>query len=331
MESGKSGNNKVAGEVSKENLDVAIVDALLKEQRVVIPDLGYLELKSLSDRSTVLFKATNQQNSLTPQSFDETQLEGRESIIYNEISIPLKEGNVVSFPGLGIFRSIKQSDGNFRVSFTISSSLRKQLNGVVEKEPEKVIVSEKVEELSTFDIQEEKIISSSSVNLKELDLDDKKPKIEPEVNVSSKPIVIEEEKEDDDDTIAFQDEIEVFKKRKGFWRIFVLVVVCITVFIILLFSFQNKKENPSVPSGNDNPPSQSLNLLTLAEQHYGNSVFWVYIYEANRNKLASPVNIPKGVTLTIPDLSQPEYNVDVKDSLEIQRAKIKSENILKQQ
>ena len=327
MESGKSESSKVIGDISKENLDVAIVDALQKEQRVVVPDFGYLELISLSDKFTVLFRAVNQQNLFVRQSFDESQGEDIVSVIYDVISIPLKEGKVVSLPKLGVFRSIKQSDGNLRISFVPSSFLRKQLNGI---EPEEITKS------STCDLIEDEIVPDKTVpvvSFEESNSENKKSKIESDLNEVSVPkasvfeVSVPEDVSMEEDSTMFQYGTSIRKKRKSLRVIFVLGI-CIAVFIIFILSLWKDEGEQDTDTFTDYP-SQSLNLLDLAEQHYGNSIFWVYIYDANRSKLTSPVNIPKGITLTIPDLSQPEYNVDVKDSLEIQRAIIRSENILK--
>ncbi|GHV30700.1 hypothetical protein FACS1894177_03740 [Bacteroidia bacterium] len=57
-------------------------------------------------------------------------------------------------------------------------------------------------------------------------------------------------------------------------------------------------------------------------------MFWVYIYEANRDKISSPVNIPTGTDLRLPDLWE-DYKVDVMDSMEIKRAGILSDRMLK--
>ncbi|GHU81082.1 hypothetical protein FACS1894145_8030 [Bacteroidia bacterium] len=74
---------------------------------------------------------------------------------------------------------------------------------------------------------------------------------------------------------------------------------------------------------------ESIDLPSLAERKYGNRIFWVYIYEANRDKISSPVNIPAGINLRIPNLWE-DYKVDVMDSMEIKRAEILSDVMLKQ-
>ena len=72
----------------------------------------------------------------------------------------------------------------------------------------------------------------------------------------------------------------------------------------------------------------SSDLPSLSKQYYGHPAFWIYIYEANLGKLDSPINIPKNVSLIIPDLKA-VYGVDASDNMEIQRAKIRADIFLK--
>jgi hypothetical protein len=65
-----------------------------------------------------------------------------------------------------------------------------------------------------------------------------------------------------------------------------------------------------------------------AERHYGNSAYWSYIYDANRSIISSPVNVPKTLKLTYPDLS--EQGIDVKNPAEIKKAELNGSLILKQ-
>ena len=59
-------------------------------------------------------------------------------------------------------------------------------------------------------------------------------------------------------------------------------------------------------------------LRKFAIKYYGNSIFWVYIYEANKGKIANPDNVPLGAVLRIPkldknllDLSNPETELRI--------------------
>jgi len=76
--------------------------------------------------------------------------------------------------------------------------------------------------------------------------------------------------------------------------------------------------------------NKSIDLPALAEQKYGNRVFWIYIYEANRDKISSPVNIPVGTDIIIPNLRE-DYNVDVMDSVAIRKAGQLSDIVLKRE
>jgi hypothetical protein len=88
-----------------------------------------------------------------------------------------------------------------------------------------------------------------------------------------------------------------------------------------------RKKGPSTPQtsvtvrGGDR-----LNLLAL--RFYGNKVFWVYIYEANRSKLSDPDNIPVGVTLTIPASSA--YQIDSYNPASVRKAYSLQSQILAQ-
>jgi nucleoid DNA-binding protein len=45
-------------------------------------------------------------------------------------------------------------------------------------------------------------------------------------------------------------------------------------------------------------PGDRLNLLAL--KYYGDKIFWVYIYEANKKVIPDPDNVPVGITVRIP-------------------------------
>lgn len=48
---------------------------------------------------------------------------------------------------------------------------------------------------------------------------------------------------------------------------------------------------------------QGSRLSQIARRHYGDPTFWVYIYEANRDKIENPQDIQPGILLRIPDLN----------------------------
>lgn len=45
-------------------------------------------------------------------------------------------------------------------------------------------------------------------------------------------------------------------------------------------------------------PGDRLNLLSL--KYYGDKIFWVYIYQANKSVIPNPDNVPVGITVRIP-------------------------------
>lgn len=67
----------------------------------------------------------------------------------------------------------------------------------------------------------------------------------------------------------------------------------------------------------------ATNFLTrMARRHYGNSHFWVYIYEENKSKISNPNNVKPGTVLVIPDAKK--YGID-KDDIESVKKAIKKE------
>ncbi|MDR0866626.1 MAG: hypothetical protein LBO74_17095 [Candidatus Symbiothrix sp.] len=328
--------------ISEEIPESIIIDALLKGEKVVIPDFGYLEPKSLSGRQTVLFKSAGAQDSLMKQLVAESDKKDKNHlpVLYDAISTPLKEGKEVSFPRLGVFQPLKKEDGSFRVSFTLSSVLRKQLSGGGKPEVETAatLVVPKKEDIPVEIIKEPVVEETKIEPVKEPEIVEK-PKIEavkewkePEKTIPVKPVAEVKRQSapvrkiaQKGDIIVPQDNKKKKADKKNIVGMMLALVAFIAVVIVLTsILFQNKKEEQVDPE----QPATGINLPALAEQHYGNSIFWVYIYDANQKKLTSPINIPAGVELVIPDLS--EYNVDVTDSMEIRRAMLKSDLILNQ-
>lgn len=59
-------------------------------------------------------------------------------------------------------------------------------------------------------------------------------------------------------------------------------------------------------------------LTTIAQEHYGNQMFWVYIYQENKDHLDSYENIPVGTVLVIPPAEK--YGIDANDPESVNRA-----------
>ena len=59
-------------------------------------------------------------------------------------------------------------------------------------------------------------------------------------------------------------------------------------------------------------------LMQLALEYYGNRIFWVYIYEANKSRISDFDNIPVGMELKLPDPKN--YNIDPKNPSSVEKA-----------
>lgn len=62
-----------------------------------------------------------------------------------------------------------------------------------------------------------------------------------------------------------------------------------------------------------------MRLALLAEKYYGNKVFWVYIYEANKDVIKNPNILPVGAMINIPSKSL--YSINADDSTSLEKAK----------
>jgi hypothetical protein len=287
-------------------------------------------------------------------------------LIYKVNTLPLKEGKVVSLPDLGIFRSIKSEGENFKISFAPSMSLRNRLNSEKKDEKTEVVYTNEDNEtikkeqnlepvfgadnvkkgVSSVEIPEIEDVGSEEdeeipyVELKEKGLE--KETLQATVTVDKEKIIPREVTSNQSanlvktaqvgDVIVPQDEDRAKSKRRKRRRNlsgWLLVIVSFFAVIIIISTsiFPLNKVQRSEPIIIDQSDIL-INLPELAEEKYGNRIFWVYIFDANKDKLTSPVNIPKGTTITLPDLVE-EYAVDVKDSLEMRRANSMAERILK--
>lgn len=70
-------------------------------------------------------------------------------------------------------------------------------------------------------------------------------------------------------------------------------------------------------------PDSRLTLISL--KHFGHKVFWVYIYEHNKEIVQNPNNIRIGTELIIPDASL--YGIDAKNPESVAKAKVKQTEI----
>ncbi len=72
--------------------------------------------------------------------------------------------------------------------------------------------------------------------------------------------------------------------------------------------------------------TQGSRLTWLSRKYYGTPDFWVYIYEANKEKIPNPNDIPVGTTIHIPQL--PADWIDTHNEKSMQRARALHNKIL---
>jgi len=352
MDKGKYLNNE---HTTIESLGDSIVSLILNEGKVVIPELGYLELKVFPDKRTVLFKATEKAPLFLVS-------EGSiQSHIYDNVSIPLKEGKIVNLPEVGIFHPIKKEDGTYRISYTTSSSLRKLLNGAPEEEKAddksafipavESTVKEQQEDKGEKEEVKENIIEKNIVEKAAVvngTENDKKTQEKVVIPTPREKVRVDNRKIPSyvrntskvGDIVVPQEEKTGINATKMRGIIAVAVALLALILIVWYFLPENKihKDSALVSENTERRLPQAfsestesnkfIDLPALAEQKYGNRVFWVYIYEANRDKISSPVNIPVGTDLKIPNLWE-DYKVDIRDSVAIRNAGQLSETVLK--
>lgn len=68
-------------------------------------------------------------------------------------------------------------------------------------------------------------------------------------------------------------------------------------------------------------------LRLMAEEHYGNREFWVYIYLENKGKISNPNRVPSGTVLLLPDKSN--YSIDATNPQSVAKAKTLGDEVLK--
>jgi len=317
-------SNSINEYTNIEAVELFITDVLSRGRSVTIPGFGYLELKTLNDRRTVLYKSTDESKlSLQLMSTLSEKEKEKTNAIYSIISIPLLEEKVVNLPKVGVFRPSKRENGKMHVSFTPSSSLRKLLNEERRNEGEEKKAVEVTESKETVEIKEKEETAppaAKSVEAPAMKVEIQKKTLPPQARVNAKV----------GDVIVPQDNFFEDKRSKnisGILLFIVAVLVIALVVVLTMNSIINKKadgQNVEIVS-----TSESVSLTTLAERHYGHPAFWIYIYQENVDKLSSPVNIPRNVSLVIPDLKA-EYDVNITDTMEIRRAIILGDIVLKE-
>jgi hypothetical protein len=370
----------------------SVVRALQKGTDVPVPGWGNLALFSLDRRKTVLFRAADV---------------GRADPfgLGNTVSIPLSEGRTVNIPELGTFRPIAAKDGQTRLSFTISPSLRNSLNNLAPatkdepavvkpapavqasnvgyspttpvsaplETPTEPVAAPPLPPLRKDEAAQEAtpVIPPARPSLRPPVADEASggqkmsphtaapvspyapqtpavtspmrpatattaaatPTAERQPATPTKPAIIDRPpvipttpQRPQPPTNDPEEEYEELHRHhhSKHYRIIrrVVNVLIILAFLCVLAYIGFSMLKPKDPGLIERPArvrtENRTDLTELAERNYGHRAFWVYIYLANRDKISSPVNIPDGVEITIPNLG--EYGVTINDNTDVKRA-----------
>lgn len=289
-----SWRNGVTTQDAENLLDLFIAEITAKlcnGKNVFLPGLGYLEIKNIPGRKTVFFK------SLPLEMLEkETPLP-----VHEIISELMLQGKIIKLPAIGIFYPEMDEKGTCRrVCFTLSSALRSALN--------------------TPSLGNENIFSAPA-------------KKESESFIETHAVSNNESKKEKS---FVKKEIvptpEVTKPRFEIGRKFKLLLSFIALLFMLIFLYPLINSNPDAQllesSSTQGYNNRTGSLLEFANKHYGHPAYWVYIYEYNKEKLSSPFNKVRESEIHFPDLKT-DYNVDLSDSLEIVRANMLAEEVLK--
>lgn len=301
----------------------AIIDNLILGRNVELPELGRLEVKKFPGRKTVLFIPDSKQQ----KSEDNSEI----NIFSQDILRKLQESEEVSFHALGTFKNQKRENKN-KISFLPSIALRNLLNEKTESiEIIDEINSEIKESEDTIKINPDIFSKASDEKTTNLECTSNNENAEEKHQENNK--ILTTSKRDHlkpskiGDTIIPWDEKSKENKHNIISRIVVGIFLIILTFVVVFIFF---RKNSTTDDIQQNPSADNqYNLPELSLEHYGHTSFWVYIFDKNKEKLSSPLHIPSDVNLEFPDLKE-EYDIDVTDSMEIRRANLRAETILKE-
>lgn len=154
------------------------------------------------------------------------------------------------------------------------------------------------------------------------------------------------------------EEISIKERKKGYIKGFTTAAIIFIIISLIFLYFlnkttlqigdktsQNKIEKPVVVKDtisanngedakknivNEIPLTDTIErgkyLTTIAQKHYGDKIFWVYIYRYNQKRIWDPRDLPVGFKVNLPPITM--YHIDAKDSIAIKKAKAIEEEIL---
>lgn len=291
-----------------------IILELSSGNNVYLPGIGLLEVKHLPGRSTVFLKGEIIRTIETsPKPTKENNIIFfAQSIIHVFLS---NQSAIIS--ELGQFHRINRGK-EILSSFTPSITLRSRLNGKPEEQ-------HSLSETQTTELLENGMDMERNP---EVDPDNKIIDVDPKkTEKQNEEISAKNQKRQTKSFIPFEPK-NFFSSREKVLQIFVsLIILFAVVWLIsaIIKPFLGNSENSQTTVSS----TKSNNLIKLAQEHYGNAAFWIYIFDKNRDKLSSPFEVPPDTEIEFPNLKE-DYNVDKTDSMEIRRANFRAESILRE-
>ncbi len=93
---------------------------------------------------------------------------------------------------------------------------------------------------------------------------------------------------------------------------------------VVIEAVEEVPPTPEVIAKEKIKPGSRLTLISL--EYYGSKIFWVYLYEYNKQTIKDPDNIPVGTVIMVP---APEvYGIDRNDPASVSKAAARQEEIL---
>jgi hypothetical protein len=319
-------NGSSVGILEQNSINQA-VSALLRGEKLFISDIGYLGVFSVSGRKTVFLK---------PLVSDYGRRESDPYGLNEIIGKPLKEGSAVKIPALGEFRPKTAEDGSLKVSYIMAPLLRKLVNGEEKWDP-KPVAAEPVKSVETAAPVESADTAETAASVGAVS-EAAVAAVQPVRSVSTVGKTVEEapaKKQGDIIPWDADSRDEGKKKRRrrhksrfSWDRVFTYLIIAAVACAFMYWLHKSFYRGPEVYRPLQQRSEDTAEPLTaIAERNYGNSAYWIYIYEYNRARLSSPINIPADTKIEIPDLKE-VYDVDVADTEEIANAILQGNAIL---
>lgn len=242
----------------------------------------------------------------------------------------IRLGKDVDVKGLGIFQSVLSEE---KFGFASAQEFETAVN-----KPFSFFEATELKEGIHFPDLEKTIRQTPELTPEVLETSEESPKKE-EIEILEEPEERDEAPEEIPQPIVEKKEGEV-GKRYPWWGIALLFIVVLGVSIYGILSFENKEaeivqlfvqdsvsllpdtlrvetsdtssgvsekvESPKEIGKDTIAPGDML--TTIALKYYGHKIFWVYLFEYNKEKVKDPNNIPIGTEIHIP--SRELYDID---------------------